>query len=136
MIQQSDDFKANDSGIATPSSVVDWSVLDDLKVLQKPGKPDLGRNLITVYLSSLPQLFESAKDALKASDGEALMKAAHSMKSSSLAIGAVVFGETCAELEQLGKANDLENTAVLMGRAENEYAATCSAFRDALGQKG
>ena len=136
MIQHSDDIKADDSETGYPSAVVDWRVLDDLKVLQKPGKPDLGRNLMTVYLSSLPQLFESAKDALKASDGEALMKATHSMKSSSLAIGAVIFGETCAELEQMGKANDLENAAALFGRAENEFTATCSAFRDALEQKG
>lgn len=131
-LNQPDNNKMADMVNARQSCLVDWSVLDSLKVLQKPGKPDLCRNLMTLYISSLEQLVENAKAAVKAADGDALMKAAHSMKSSSLVIGATVFGETCAELEQIGKHNNFESAPALMSRAESEFTATCSAFRKAL----
>lgn len=136
MIKQSDDNKAGNPGTEGPAGAVDWSVLDDLKVLQKPGKPDLRRKLMTVFLTSMPALMESIKAAVEARDGQALMDAAHAMKSSSLSMGVMVFGNTCAELEQLGRANTLEDAPALLLRAENEFAAACSAFIDALVQNG
>ena len=132
MTDQTDDLTVADAEAAGQSGVVDWSELEYLKVLQKPGKVDLCRTLMTLYLSSLPQLFENAKAAAKAADGLTLAKNAHSMKSSSFAIGAVVFGKTCAELEKVGKSNELETAPTLLNRAESEFAATCSAFRNAL----
>ncbi|MEI6208189.1 MAG: Hpt domain-containing protein [Desulfuromonadales bacterium] len=111
---------------------VDWSVLETLNVLQKAGKPSIRRTLITAYLTTVPGLLERAGTAVNTADGAALRSAAHSMKSSSMAIGAVLFGRTCAELELLGKSNTLEDAPALLRRAESELDATCSALREAL----
>jgi len=126
MTNQSDESKVDNPG------VVDWSVLDALKVLQRPGRPDICKTLMMAYLDSIPALMESTKAAVSASDGNALRNTAHSMKSSSTAIGAVIFGKTCAELELLGKTNTLEKAPALLDRAEQEFASTCTALRKAL----
>jgi HPt (histidine-containing phosphotransfer) domain-containing protein len=112
--------------------VIDWSVLDGLKAMQRPGRPDISKTLMKAYLDSIPTLMEGAKAALSASDGNALRNTAHSMKSSSRAIGAMLIGNTCAELELLGKNNTLEAVPALLGRAEKELAETCAALRTAL----
>ena len=126
MTIQNDEHAANNSG------VVDWSVLDALKVLQRPGRPDICTTLMKAYLDSIPALMESTKAAVTAADGPALRNMAHSMKSSSTAIGAVIFGKTCAELEFLGKTNTFEEAPALLRRAEEEFSATCAALRNAL----
>ena len=114
------------------SGVMDWSVLDALKAMQRAGRPDIRKTLMTSYLGSIPALMDGAKAAVSAADGNALRNTAHSMKSSSTAIGAMLFGKTCAELELLGKNNTLEAAPALLARAENELAETCAALRTAL----
>ena len=121
-----------DEHTADNPDLIDWSVLDALKVLQKPGRPDICRTLMKAYLDALPPLMASTRAAVSAADGTALRNTAHSMKSSSVAIGAVIFGKTCAELELLGKVNTLEEAPVLLRRAEQEFVATCAALRKAV----
>ena len=129
-----EEMTTDNSGSSGQSDAVDWSVLDSLRVLQKPGKPDLCKVLMTVYLDSSPALMDSLIAAAAAADGQALMQAAHALKSSSVSIGATRFGKTCSDLEQCGRANSLENVPSLAKRAEYEFDAVCSAFREALEQ--
>ena len=72
------------------------------------------------------------KIEIAALDGQALMHAAHALKSSSMSLGATVFSTHCATLEQLGRATTLDDAPALLARAETEFAAVCSAFRQAL----
>ena len=122
------------AGRGSELTAIDWSVLDALKVLQRPGRPDVREKLIDSYLSSSPSLFERARTAVIEADGTALMQAAHSIKSSSIAIGAVFFGKTCLELEQLGKSNHLEDAHAVLERAEREFNAVCTALLGAQKQ--
>jgi HPt (histidine-containing phosphotransfer) domain-containing protein len=122
----------SDGNTTDNTDVIDWSVLDALRVLQRPGRPDICKTLMKAYLDSIPALMESTKAAVRAADGTALRNTAHSMKSSSLAIGAVLFGKTCADLELLGKSNTLEEAQSLLYRAEQEFIATCAALHNAL----
>lgn len=133
MVNLIDEKKSdNPDSCCQTSGVIDWSVLDDLKELQMPGRPDIRRTLMQTYLESIPALMANARAAIVSSDGKALRNSAHSMKSSSLSIGAVLFGKTCAELEQLGKSNTLEDTPAILNRAENELDVTFAALRNAL----
>ena len=122
------------AGRGSELTAIDWNVLDALKVLQKPGKPDVRGKLIDSYLSSSPSLFERAKTAVTEADGPSLMSAAHSIKSSSIAIGAISFGKTCFELEQLGRSNNLDNSAAILERAEREFDSVCAALLSVLEQ--
>lgn len=123
-----------ESGLYMQACAIDWSVLGALKEFQRPGRPDMCKTLMKTYLDTIPALMENAKAAVSASDGTALRTTAHSMKSSSNAIGASLFGKTCAELEQLGKSDSLEEAPALICRAENELTVTCTVLREALAQ--
>jgi HPt (histidine-containing phosphotransfer) domain-containing protein len=115
---------------------IDWSILDAFAAFRKPGGQDPRARLITVYLQSSPSLMEALHAALTAGDAPALVKAAHSLKSSSTGVGATGFGRVCAELEQLGRANSLQNVFDLLEQADREFAAVCASFREALREYG
>ena len=111
---------------------IDWSVLDSMKMFQQPGKPDLRKQLMSLYLTSSPELMQGIRNSVAALDGQALMHAAHALKSSSMSLGATFFSKHCATLEQLGRATTLDDAPALLAQAETEFAAVCSAFRQAL----
>lgn len=113
-------------------TAVDWSVLDALKALQRPGKPDLRAQLMTVYLNSSPPLMDGIRTAVGNGDAQALADAAHALKSSSMSVGAIRFGQRCAELEKLGKTSDMERASHLVSQADALFSAVCDAFRQAL----
>ena len=111
---------------------IDWSVLDALKVLQKPGAPDLRLRLMTMYLKSSPPLMEGIRNAIINSDSQLLTTSAHTLKSISLSLGAMKLGAICARLEQIGRDNALQDAGELPRLADEQHTAVMSAFRDAL----
>ncbi len=116
--------------------VIDWSQLDALLALRKPGGPDPRVRLMTLYLTSSPELMDGIRAAVAASDGPSLAKAAHSLKSSSLNLGAMGLGASCAELEQIGKANALQDAHAVLEKAERDFVAVCAAFSEAMRESG
>jgi HPt (histidine-containing phosphotransfer) domain-containing protein len=131
---QSTAIRPDDPVTARHEDAVDWSVLDSLRILQQPGKPDLRKKLMTVYLDSSPGLMEGIRSAIASRNGEALGNCAHSLKSSSMSLGATGLGEICSRLEQLGRAGSLDEAPELLERAETRFTAVTSAFRRALEQ--
>lgn len=113
---------------------IDWSVLNSMKSLQQPGKPDPRIQLMTLYLTSSLTLMEGIRSAVASRDSQALMNAAHTLKSSSMSLGATGLGGTCARLEQLGRADNMDDAPALLDLAETEFTAVTSAFRQALEQ--
>ncbi len=116
-------------------ATIDWSVLDALQAIRRPGGPDLRYAIMNLYLESSPALMEGVRAAFVSLDGESLSRAAHSLKSSSLNVGAVGIGALCKELESVGKSGDLGAHQGLLFKIQNEYAAVEAAFRDALSRK-
>jgi HPt (histidine-containing phosphotransfer) domain-containing protein len=114
------------------SAVIDWNVLDALKFLNKPGKPDLRVDLMRMFLTTVPPQMADLKEAAAVGDAEKVMRVAHSMKSSSLNVGAVVFGKTCHEIEQLGRSNSLADIQGMIDRGEQELQASSAVFRQVL----
>jgi HPt (histidine-containing phosphotransfer) domain-containing protein len=115
-------------------AVIDWNALKAFQALGKPGGPDPRVRLINVFLGSSPGLLEKMRAALRASDPESLAKAAHSMKSSSMNMGATGLGLLCAELEKIGRNNTMADAGRLLARAEIQYGAVAAAFRAALSE--
>lgn len=124
----------NHSEDTAQQGVVDWSVLDALSVLQKPGTPDLRVRLMTIFLKSSLPLMDGIKAGINESDRQLLTTSAHTLKSTCLSLGAMRLGAICAELEQIGRDNVLHNAGDLPVQAEEQYAAVIAAFREALQQ--
>lgn len=118
------------------SDVIDWSILDALQAIRKPGGPDLRRHIMNVFLDSSPALMDGISAAFSVCDGESLAKAAHSLKSSSMNVGAVRVCAVCKELERIGKAGELGDHTDLLARIQAEYDAVETAFRKELGGSG
>ena len=121
-------------GASDQQDAVDWSVLESLAVLQKPGAPDLRTRLITIYLKSSLGLMEGIKTAFITGNAPLLATSAHALKSSSLSLGAIRLGTLCAALENIGRANEMHDVDDLANMVEEHYAAVTAVFRDALGQ--
>ena len=135
-MRTAEDIQANNTQNSTQHGAVDWSVLNALSVLQKPGTQDLRVRLMTIFLKSSPPLIEGIKAAIVALDSQLLTTSAHTLKTTCLSLGAMKLGAICAELEQIGRNNVLRDAGDLPLLAVEQYAAVTTAFRDALAQGG
>jgi len=63
--------------------------------------------LIDTYNLETGTLIEQLEQALKEGEATSFGRCAHSIKSSSASLGALVFSQQARELEMMGKANDL-----------------------------
>jgi len=63
--------------------------------------------LIDTYNLETGTLIEQLEQALKEGEATSFGRYAHSIKSSSASLGALVFSQQARELEMMGKANDL-----------------------------
>jgi HPt (histidine-containing phosphotransfer) domain-containing protein len=115
-------------------ATIDWSILETLRSYRKQGAPDPCIRLINIFLSSSPALLTTMHTALEAADPESLAKAAHSMKSSSLNMGATALGELCASLEKIGNRTITAQASNLFAMAKLEYAAVEAAFQKVLSE--
>jgi HPt (histidine-containing phosphotransfer) domain-containing protein len=131
-----DELSANRSENSTQQGAIDWSVLDALALLQKPGAPDLRVRLMTIFLKTSLPLMEGIRTAIVASDRKLLTTSAHTLKSTSLSLGAMKLGAICAVLEQIGRDNALQDTGDIAMRVEEQYTAVTAAFREALQKSG
>ncbi len=125
---QKDEFPAEECG----NTAIDWEVLGALEAFRRPGDPDPRINLITLYLKFSSELVELVKKAIRASDGPSLASAAHSLKSSSLSMGAKKLGALCRELELVGRAGAPREAADLLSRIEEYHIELTKALKEAL----
>ena len=120
------------NGSSIQNEVIDWSVLDQFLVFRKPGGPDPRRRIITIYLDSSPMLMEAIKTAINGADGSLLSNSSHSLKSSSMNVGAGSLGSLCAELERTGKTGSIVEAKNLVERLKKQYTDASAALHDAL----
>jgi HPt (histidine-containing phosphotransfer) domain-containing protein len=108
--------------------VVDERVLNE--VMQSTGD-DIGfvRELIQTYLADAPAQLEAMTAAVEADDADALVRPAHTLKSSSATVGAMRLSSVARELEMAGRTGALEPS--VPGRLEAaraEWNAAADAF--------
>jgi two-component system, sensor histidine kinase and response regulator len=87
-------------------TLLDKAALDNIRAIDD-GEGSVIREVIEMYLAEAPEHLARLQAALERSDGAALARVAHAFKSASFNVGAARLGETCRELERVGKAADL-----------------------------
>jgi len=107
------------SSIAEPP--LEPGAFDRIRALQRPGAPDLVTKLIQLYQRTAPDLLQRLRDAVAASEAEALRQAAHSFKSSSANLGAQPLAALCKVLEDRGRTQQWDEVATLMAAMEIQY---------------
>jgi PAS domain S-box-containing protein len=87
-------------------SALDAAALANIRAIDD-GDGSVIREVIQVYLDEAPGHLHALQTALERSDGGALGRVAHALKSASFNVGAIKLAETCRDLERVGKAGDL-----------------------------
>ncbi len=113
------------SATATSAAEIDFdpAPLEQLRSLRREGNRDAVSRVIDAYLGSCPGLLARARVAITRGDNDDLREAAHSLKSSSLNVGAVGLAALCSELEQRARTQQEPNVADLVPRIESALDA-------------
>lgn len=86
------------------------------------GDESFERELVQTFLHESPEVLSQLNTSVHAGDSEAALRAAHSLKGSSRAIGADAVGEVCEILEQRAKDGDLSEVGGAVLELERRYA--------------
>ncbi|MGD1902496.1 MAG: response regulator [Geitlerinemataceae cyanobacterium] len=98
--------------------VLDKLMLDNLRDI------DALVELVELYLEDAPSLFGRIVAAIDGDDAAELGDSAHSLKSTSAAVGATQLAEVAKRLETSGKSGDLAEVGTLAAQLEEIYPAT------------
>jgi CheY-like chemotaxis protein len=79
------------------------------------------RDLIEVFLADALQHIAALRHAIDVGDAKGLMRAAHTLKGSSAALGARGMVASCQELETLGRSQSVVGALPCLGRLEQEF---------------
>jgi HPt (histidine-containing phosphotransfer) domain-containing protein len=77
--------------------------------------------LVTTYLEDAQLRIKKLQLAIAAADVAVIKAEAHSLKGSSLNLGAMSLPELCSQLENCGINESLEGTPALFSKIENEF---------------
>jgi signal transduction histidine kinase/CheY-like chemotaxis protein/HPt (histidine-containing phosphotransfer) domain-containing protein len=107
---------------------LDQKTLDNLRLLQQEGKPDVVGKVIQLYLSTAPITLDALRTAVASDEAMAMQQAAHALKSSSYHVGALSLAALCQTLEGMGRTRDTAGTGPALAAVEAEFAAVCAAL--------
>ena len=104
--------------------LVDEAVLAEL-LASTGDDPAFVRELLETYLAETPDQLAAIRAAIEADDAEALVRPAHTLKSSSATLGAMRLSALARELEMAGRSGSLAADAgELLQAAVDTWAAT------------
>jgi CheY-like chemotaxis protein/HPt (histidine-containing phosphotransfer) domain-containing protein len=106
--------------IEPTNDILDNEVLSTLRSLRRGSKSILNQLLMTFREGTQP-LIDDLRAAAATQNGGAIIHAAHTLKGSSLTIGANRLGAVSAEVERLGRANQLEDVVPLVAEVQAEF---------------
>lgn len=101
----------------SPIDPAAYSMLEDVA----DGDTEFMFDLITQYLQDAVLLVDEFALALAKQDGEALERAAHTLKSASANVGAMTLSNLCDQLQQVGRSAELAAAETAVPAAEAEF---------------
>jgi HPt (histidine-containing phosphotransfer) domain-containing protein len=99
---------------------IDDSALDRLR---RQGGPVLVREIVKIFLEDAPLRLRDGRAGAKARNLDATRRAAHSLKSTAAALGAVELKAVSERIEQLAADNQASAVDALLDRWDSTYAA-------------
>ena len=115
-----EDERQPDEDTQAIGSAIDHHQLCSL-VSMMGGEVDILKQLVATYVSESPTLIERMDKAVIQNDALALEHSAHTLKSSSHALGALELSQLCAQLEKIGRENQMDDATKLLKDLHEEY---------------
>ncbi len=103
---------------------IDIKIFDNLRELM--GNDFI--ELLNVFLNSVPTQIASLKEASNKADSDGIFRTAHSLKSSSGNLGALVLCELCRDLESWARTGKTEGSLTSIEKIEVEFLRVKAIF--------
>jgi HPt (histidine-containing phosphotransfer) domain-containing protein len=97
-------------------------VVENLRSLQRPGRPDFYLELVNLFLETTAESADQIVSSIQNLNLQSISDAAHSLKSSAANIGALRLSKTCFELEKYQDSEPKVNLTELGDKFKIEYA--------------
>jgi HPt (histidine-containing phosphotransfer) domain-containing protein len=119
--------------MAEDAHMVDDNVLRELRASVE-GDMSFVRDLVDAYVSDSAGLLDAIEEALAHNDAEALVRPAHTLKSSSATLGAMDLSATARTLEMAARSGtlDADETRTAGERIRAEWDAASEGLREWL----
>jgi len=118
----------------TPSEI-ELPVLDESRLLEEFGDdPAILGELRDLFLQHIPPLLDEIKEAHRAGDGEAIAKAAHSLKGASSTYGAQRVAAVCKSVETKAKKGQLDEAQQSIDLLETELGMVLARIAELMGE--
>jgi CheY-like chemotaxis protein len=111
----------NTNSVAVLEEAIDVQVLQALGQTMGSNASTFLAQLIDVYLEDSPNLLQLMDTAVTQTDTAAMEQAAHTLKSSSAALGAITLSKLCEELERIGNSKTITSAIEIMPQVKSEY---------------
>ena len=111
-------------------AVLDNGVLDELRG-SVGGDEGFVRDLVQTYLAESPAHMAQVAAAAASADAEAIVRPAHTLKSSSAALGLTRMSAISKQIEFAGREGRVVDLASLADQAQQTWTATVAALKDA-----
>lgn len=128
--------RQEDAPAASGTLPVDPASLEEIASLKEDRTSAFLKEVISVYLESSGRQLAEIRRAAAAADAQALMRAAHGLKSPSGYLGAKGLMELCREVEGLARAGDLAGAEGLLASLEAEYERVRLFLKERLSSLG
>jgi two-component system, sensor histidine kinase and response regulator len=116
-----------------PPSPIDRNVLDGIRALEGEGNRGLLERVINLYISDAPRLVEGILSAAETGDTESLLRAAHTLKSSSAYVGATGLSDLCRKVGGMARAGEpIAAGDPLLWKFEGEHRSVLEALAAVL----
>ncbi|HTK35920.1 MAG TPA: MHYT domain-containing protein [Caulobacteraceae bacterium] len=122
------------ASVAEAAAVIDRGAFENVTAFRGDKGAALLKTVVGKLRESGPALTGDVLAAAAQGDVEALWRAAHSLKSSAGALGAVRLSGRCAQIEALGRAGDLEALKPLLDGLESDLSDALAALAAFVGE--
>lgn len=114
--------------------IINFEKLDYWRQIDPASGYEFLEKLISIYISSTPAFQTQIENAIQTGDSDALVKAAHTFKSSATNIGAESLASICQQMEEYGAKSELIRAAELLEKMHSESRRVITALEDLSGK--
>jgi HPt (histidine-containing phosphotransfer) domain-containing protein len=105
-------------------NALDAEILASLRELNTAEEPTFVKDFMGLFLKTVPVRLEAIRAACDSQNSKVLAQESHALKSSCASVGANQMTALCAELENLGKSQSLQEAPAKLAKLIEEYETT------------
>jgi PAS domain S-box-containing protein len=117
-----------------PGEPIDTTAIEQIRVIEARGSAGLLKRVLTRFIDAGPAMAAEIRAKFDARDADALWKAAHGLKSSASAVGAVQVSMRCGEIETAARLSGADAAAGMIELLDAELATAVQSLQSLLGE--